>query len=96
MFWPSAMPMGEEGELQKQPAIFAAGIVRLMPKVLVVFGQSAMADIGIADRFQPFLQDMVDGKLLVCLPDIQDLLRIPKQRTSAVSLLRAVFMSIGL
>ena len=97
-FWPSAMPIDADGglSLRAHPAVYAAGVLRLTPKVFVVFGPQAMADIGMSDRFKPFLQDVVEGKLLLCLPDIDDLLHIPKQRVSAVSLLRAVFTSIGL
>lgn len=100
VFWPCAMPESEmahaagdapeEGPLLPNPALFAAGVARLRPQVLVVFGERAMADMGFERRFEYFHQYMVGGKLLVLLPDIEALLHGKAQRASAVSLLRAV------
>ena len=98
VFWPSAMPMAEaEGEAAPvaNPAVFAAGLARLGPQVVIVFGEAALADMGLAGRIRPFRQEMVEGKLLLCLPEITTLLRNQTQRGSAVSLLRAVLSSVA-
>ncbi|SBW04723.1 conserved hypothetical protein [uncultured delta proteobacterium] len=98
VFWPSAMPVAEGGEdaaLQPHPAVFSAGLARLRPQVVIVFGEAAMADMGLAGRIRPFRQEMVEGKLLLCLPEIGALLQNQGQRASSVSLLRAVLLSVS-
>lgn len=96
VFWPSAMPMAKEGEdaaLRAEPAVFSAGLSRLNPQVVIVFGEMALEDMGLAGRIRPFRQEMVEGKLLLCLPEIDVLLHNQGQRASSVSLLRAVLAS---
>lgn len=98
VFWPSAMPAAEEGEeasLRAQPAVFSAGLSQLGPQVVIVFGEAAMEDMGLAGRIRPFRQEMVEGKLLLCLPEIGALLQNQGQRASSVSLLRAVLLSVS-
>ena len=97
VFWPSAMPGSEtEGDtaLHAHPSIFSAGIQRLSPQLIIIFGETALADIGLAGRVLPFRQELIEGKLLVLLPEIEALLHNQKQRMSALSLLRAVLASV--
>jgi hypothetical protein len=98
VFWPSAMPAAhEEGEgvLRAHQAVFSAGLLRLAPQVVVVFGEAALADMGFAGLIRPLRQTMVEGKLLLCLPEVGALLENETQRASSVSLLRAVLASIS-
>ncbi|MDL2210439.1 hypothetical protein LJC26_06520 [Desulfovibrio sp. OttesenSCG-928-O18] len=99
VFWPCAMPVsGADGEasLCPDPVVFSVGLARLSPQLVVVLGERAMADMGLAGRCGYFRQVMVEGKLLVLLPEIEELLRGAVQRSSAVSLLRAVISSVNL
>ncbi len=98
VFWPSAMPPTNQNapaRLEANPAVYAAGVRRLNPQVMVVFGDKAIEDMGLAGRVKKFRQEMVEGRLLLALPDIEELLRQPRQRQSAVSLLRAVLASVN-
>lgn len=98
VFWPSAMPVAEEGAgaiLKAHPPVFAAGLTRLGPLVVIVFGETALADMGLAGRIRYFRQEMVEGKLFLCLPEIGTLLENQSQRASAVSLLRAMLASVA-
>lgn len=95
VFWPSAMPSLEDGSLRASPAVFAAGLSRLSPQIVAVFGERAMNDIGLSAHGGYFGQTMVDGKLLVLLPELDDFLQGTAQRASAVSLLRALFATIA-
>lgn len=92
VFWPSSMPSAG-GDLSPAPhaPLFAAGLRLLQPRVVVVFGDAALEDMDMRDRVRPFGQIMVEGKILVCLPDIGELLRGDAQRASVISLLRALF-----
>lgn len=94
VFWPSAMPLPYGNDLQANPEVFAAGLSFLSPQIVAVFGQTAMDDIGLNACGNYFSQCMVEGKLVVVLPEIHDLLLGVAQRNSTVSLLRAVFMSV--
>lgn len=96
VFWPCAMPDPQNGELVSNAPVFAAGMVRLFPQLVVVFGENALTDIGLGGRCGYFHQRMVEGKLLVVLPEIEELLCGAAQRSSAVSLLRAVVASVNL
>lgn len=99
VFWPCAMPAMDETEelsLRSDAAIFSSGLARLMPHVVVVFGKTALADIGLAGKIQPLRQAMVEGKLVVCFPEINVLLHDQGQRSAAVSLIRAVLGSVSL
>lgn len=96
VFWPSAMPAAEgetEPRLAAAADVFSAGLRRLTPQIIVAFGESTLADIGLAGKILPLRQAMVEGKLLLCLPEIDLLLRDQGQRTSALPLLRAVLLS---
>jgi len=95
VFWPCAAPVGESAP-QADPVAFSAGLARLFPQLVVVFGERAMADMGLAGQCGYFHQIMVEGKLLVLLPEIEEMLRGDAQRSSAVSLLRAVISSVNL
>lgn len=98
VFWPSAMPVAEgaeEAALRPHPAVFSAGLAALSPQVVIVFGEAALEDMGLAGRIRPFRQEMVEGKLLLCLPEIGALLQNQGQRASSVSLLRAVLLSVN-
>lgn len=94
VFWPTAMP-SPDTSLQANSPLFAAGLRLLMPRVIVVFGESALADMGLSGSVTQFGQVMVEGKLLVLLPGIEELLCGEAQRSSAVSLLRALFSTIN-
>jgi len=99
VFWPGAMPVVEvsgEAVLRADAALFAAGVSRLMPQIVIVFGENTLEDIGLAGKIQPLRQAMVEGKLLLCLPDIDSLLQSQGQRASSVPLLRAVLASANL
>ncbi|MCC8194951.1 MAG: hypothetical protein LIP28_09935 [Deltaproteobacteria bacterium] len=98
VFWPSAMPLAAKdgGELAADAVIFSAGIRRLKPQVVVVFGERALEDIGLSGSIRPFRQELIEGKLVLGLPEIAALLRNSGQRASAVSLLRAVLSSVRL
>ena len=99
-FWPCAMPEEEAGagrvQLAGNPPLFAAGVAHLSPRAVVVFGERALAAIGLTGQAKYFRQIMVDGKLLLLLPEIEELLLNAGQRASSVSLLRAVFGSLAL
>lgn len=93
------MPVADasgEVRLRADAALFAAGVSRLMPRIVIVFGENALEDIGLGGRIQPLRQAMVEGKQLLCLPDIDALLRNQGQRASSVPLLRAVLASANL
>lgn len=92
VFWPSSMPPAA-GDLSPVPhaPLFAAGLRLLQPRVVVVFGDAALEDMEMRGRVPPFGQIMVEGKILVRLPDIGELLRGDAQRSSVISLLRALF-----
>lgn len=94
VFWPSAMPSAD-ASLQANAPLFASGLRLLMPRVVVVFGEAALEDMDLAGKVSQFGQVMVEGKLLVLLPGIEELLRGEAQRSSAVSLLRALFTTIN-
>lgn len=97
VFWPSAMPVSAEDPSPVPHApLFIAGLRLLMPRVVVVFGDAALEDMGFHGVVGQFGQVMVEGKLLVRLPGIEELLRGDAQRSSAVSLLRALFVGINL
>ncbi|CAK7000910.1 MAG: hypothetical protein DELT_00023 [Desulfovibrio sp.] len=97
VFWPCAMPASSsDPTLVSDAGIFAAGLRRLMPQLVVVFGESALDDIGLTGKAGNFGQVMVEGKLVVVLPGIDALLQGAAQRSSAVSLLRALFASVRL
>jgi hypothetical protein len=99
VFWPCALPgvpAEDTDALRADAALFAAGVARLSPRVLVVFGETALADMGLAGALGYFRQTMIEGKILVFLPDIDDLLQGAAQRSSAISLLRALFGSLSL
>lgn len=95
VFWPSAMPSPSDSVLRADAPLFAAGLRLLMPRIVVVFGDSALEDMGLAGKVTQFGQIMVEGKLLVLLPDIEDFLRGGAQRSSAGSLLRVLFSTIS-
>ncbi len=94
VFWPCAMPSGADGSPLADSPVFASGVQCLSPQMIVVLGETALEDIGLAGRLKPFRQDMVDGKLVLLVPEIETLLHDRKQRASAESLLRAVLASI--
>lgn len=97
VFWPSAMPAAEgenEARLTADSAVFATGLRRLTPQIVVAFGENTLADIGLAGKVQSLRQAMVEGKLLLCLPEIDTLLRDGEQRARALPLLRAVLYSV--
>ena len=97
VFWPSAIPVqNQDGPalMEANPALYAAGVRRLNPQVMIVFGERAIADMGLSGRIKTFRQEMVEGRLLLLLPEIEELLRQSGQRLSAVSLLRAVLASV--
>lgn len=92
-FWPCAIPHATaDGSVSfvANPAYFAAGIDFLMPQLVVIFGKQALADIGLDDGSPYFSHLMVEGKLVVVLPEVGDLLQGTAQRASCASLLRAV------
>lgn len=97
VFWPCAMPVEDSSQnivLQKNSPIFSCGVTYLSPQILVVFGERALDDMDLSGACAVFRQVMVEGKLLVLLPEIGDLLGGSAQRSSVVSLLRAVFASL--
>ena len=94
VFWPSAMPSAD-ASLQADASLFASGLRLLMPRVVVVFGDSALEDMDLSGKIKQFGQVMVEGKLLVLLPGIEELLHGEAQRSSAVSLLRALFSTVN-
>ena len=97
VFWPCAMPgaNGPTGEgchtLCPAPSVFAAGVDRLNPRILVVFGEQALDDMCLGNACGVFQQVMVDGRLLTLLPSINELITGASQRSSVVSFLRGVF-----
>jgi hypothetical protein len=95
VFWPSAMPSASDSSLRADAPLFASGLRFLMPRVVVVFGDAALEDMGLAGKANQFGQVMVEGKLLVLLPGIEELLRGEAQRSSSVSLLRALFSTVN-
>ena len=98
VFWPSAMPVAETGDtapLLADAAVFSAGIARLAPQVVIVFGARALEDIGLDGAVRCFGQAMVEGRLLLLAPEISALLQNRAQRASTVSLLRAVLTSVS-
>lgn len=98
VFWPSAMPVADSaaaGEPLANAAVFSAGIARLSPQVVIVFGERALTDIGLGGAVRYFGQIMVEGRLLLLVPEIQALLQNQAQRASTVSLLRAVLAAVS-
>lgn len=98
VFWPSAMPVADSaaaGEALADAAIFSAGIARLSPQVVIVFGEQALADIGLGGAVRYFGQIVVEGRLLLLVPEIHTLLQNQTQRASTVSLLRAVLAAVS-
>lgn len=94
-FWPCAMP--HDGVLQANAPLFTAGLLRLAPHVLVVSGDAALADIGFAPHIlAPFRQIIIEGKLIVGIPDTAALLRDPQQVTTTISFLQAVLQPLAL
>lgn len=97
VFWPCAMPDArspQSSEPLADPAIFSAGLARLSPQLIVVFGKKALEDLGLPFEGTYFRQVIVEGRLLLVLPEIGDLIEGVAQRSSALSLLRAVVASI--
>ena len=97
-FWPCALPfVGADGVIsfEASPAYFAAGIDLLAPRLVVVFGRRALSDIGLDDGIPYFTHILVEGKLIVFLPEVSDLLQGVAQRASSVSLLRAVVATLS-
>ena len=97
VFWPSAMPvLNQDGStrVEANPTLYAAGVRRLNPQVIVVFGERAIVDMGLSGCIKTFRQEMVEGRLLLLLPDIEKMLHQSGQRLSAESLLRAVLASV--
>ncbi len=97
-FWPCALPdPAAHNLLRSNPALFAAGLARLAPRVLIVSGKKALADIGLGDAaLAPFNQLMVEGKLVVSVPDTADLSRNPAQAATTVSFLLAMLHPLAL
>ncbi|GHV50459.1 hypothetical protein FACS1894168_1590 [Deltaproteobacteria bacterium] len=104
VFWPCAVVAQPEGRnipepghdaaLVPYPAIFSSGLFRLSPQIVIVFGKTALTDMALPDDGIFFSQVMVEGKIVVLLPDISDFLSGEVQLESAVSLLRSLFSSL--
>lgn len=97
VFWPSAISVADASgniSFHSEPGYFASGIDRLSPQLIVVFGKRALRDIGLDTQGPYFRQWMVEGKLLVSLPEISDHLQGSAQRASTLSLLRAVINTV--
>lgn len=99
-FWPCAMPdpaAAEQLALKSAPTLFTAGLMRLSPLVLILSGKQALADAGLESaKLAPFTQTVIEGKLLVAVPDTADLLHDAAQVGTTVTFLQIVLQSLGL
>lgn len=101
-FWPTAAPQeplgsanaaagSDFGSLEANAPVFWAGMALLKPRVMVVFGVAALQDMGLnAADFPLFQQQILEGKLLVHVPDMRHLLANEAHLMPALSLLKAV------
>lgn len=96
VFWPCAMPAAlpsGDTKLAPAPDIFFSGVTLLKPQVLIFFGDQAAEDIEMTSKPACFSQTLVDGKLLLLLPDL-DVLHSEASVNSVVSFMRAALAAI--
>ena len=90
-FWPCAVPSGESSVCVPSPGIFAAGLARLAPRLLVVFGKDALCDMGLPeDSISYFRHVFIQGKVVALFPSPEVLVQENARRIATVSLLRAL------
>lgn len=97
VFWPCAVPVAQPPigkRLNAAPDIFFSGVTLLKPQLLILFGSQAVADIGIEGKPAYFSQTFVDGKILVLLPDLEQL-DGDASVNSVVSFMRAALSAIS-
>jgi len=91
-FWPSALPVeNTAGTFAPDAEIFFAGLERLSPRLVVLFGHTTLADAGIDPALLPALQQaVIKGRLFVHAPAMADLLASDRTIAVLASLLRGV------
>jgi hypothetical protein len=97
-FWPTAVPVFPRGTpcadspgFLADRTVFWSGVRALRAKVVLVFGRTGMADLGLdAAQLPLFSQSIASGRLVVHLPDMQHLLAAEPHRAPVVSFLRSV------
>lgn len=101
-FWPVAMPAagvaapaaGLDGEADAasepvvDPALFLAGVDRIAPRLVVVMGSKALRAFAPDLRARPYQQIPWRGKLLIVLPDMDNLIAAPATVEAVIAYLR--------
>lgn len=101
-FWPVAMPAPDAAapatapdggadpatEPVVDPALFLAGVERIAPRLVVVMGSKALRAFAPDLRARPYQQIPWRGKLLIVLPDMDNLIAAPATVEAVIAYLR--------
>lgn len=110
-FWPVAMPEtdgaaasstpaeGSEAlaaEPVCDPALFLAGVERIAPRLVVVMGSKALRAFAPDLRARPYQQIPWRGRLLIVLPDMDNLIAAPATVEAVIAYLRTALKPAAL
>jgi hypothetical protein len=101
-FWPVSMPdasgdapasgaegaSGQPSEPIVDPALFLAGMERIAPRLVVVMGSKALRAFAPDLRARPYQQIPWRGRLLIVLPDMDNLIAAPATVEAVIAYLR--------